>query len=206
MALDRDLIVRTAIRLLDDVGLDALSLRRLAKELDVHPSALYWHFENKQELLDEMARSLVYDVVTADDQRPPQDDTWDAWLAGLAHAQRQAVRSHRDGALLLVAARTDADYQLAYLDVLVSRLVEAGFSAEQAGTAIETITNYTLGTSLIEQRSAAASRPDAAQPNHPHLTAILRAAEDHDATFERGLRWLLDGIRHTVPTTATDGP
>ena len=49
MALDRDLIVRTALRLLDDVGLEKLSLRRLAKELDAHPTALYWHFANKQE-------------------------------------------------------------------------------------------------------------------------------------------------------------
>ncbi|NUR85911.1 MAG: helix-turn-helix transcriptional regulator, partial [Nonomuraea sp.] len=54
MSLDRELIVRTALRLLDEVGLEKLSLRRLAKELGAHPTALYWHFSGKQELLDAM--------------------------------------------------------------------------------------------------------------------------------------------------------
>ena len=53
--LDREHVVRVALRLLDEAGLDGLTLRRLAAELDVKAPALYWHFANKQDLLDHMA-------------------------------------------------------------------------------------------------------------------------------------------------------
>ena len=54
MALDRAQVVTAAIELLDEVGLDGLTLRRLAQELGVQAPALYWHFKDKQELLDQM--------------------------------------------------------------------------------------------------------------------------------------------------------
>jgi TetR/AcrR family tetracycline transcriptional repressor len=202
MALDRDLIVRTALRLLDDVGLETLSLRRLAKELDVHASALYWHFTNKQELLDEMARAIVMKAAT-EEVDPPADDTWQAWLAHLARAQRRAVRSHRDGVLLLIGGRPTADYQLAYLAELMDRLVRAGFSAAEAGEAFLAVSNYALGTVIAEQQRAAraATADDVRRQiqSHPGLATITRATEDADATFERGLQWLLAGMRESSP-------
>jgi len=56
--MDRETIVAAALALLDEVGLDGLTTRRLAAELDVKSPALYWHFRNKQELVDEMARAI----------------------------------------------------------------------------------------------------------------------------------------------------
>jgi TetR/AcrR family tetracycline transcriptional repressor len=172
MALDRDLIVRTALRLLDDVGLETLSLRRLAKELDVHAST------------EEVGR--------------PADDTWEAWLAHLARAQRRAVRSHRDGVLLLIAALPTADYQLAYLTGLIDRLVEAGFSAADAGDAFLAISNYALGTAMAEQQRENLNAGHDLRRRlqaHAALATIARAARDEEATFERGLQWLLAGMR-----------
>src|ERR1700688_4158094 len=55
VALKRQGVVRTALRILDEVGLDGLTVRKLASELGVQAPALYWHFKNKQALLDEMA-------------------------------------------------------------------------------------------------------------------------------------------------------
>src|SRR5262245_36093000 len=63
MALDRETVVRTALRVLDEVGLEGLTLRRIAAELDVQAPALYWHFKNKQELLDEMATTMLVDAL-----------------------------------------------------------------------------------------------------------------------------------------------
>lgn len=57
--IDRKQVVDTALRLLNEVGLDGLTLRGIAKELNVQAPALYWHFKNKQELLDEMATEMV---------------------------------------------------------------------------------------------------------------------------------------------------
>lgn len=63
--ISREQAVRTALDLLDDVGLDGLTLRALAARLDVQAPALYWHFTGKQDLLDEMATQLWRDVLAA---------------------------------------------------------------------------------------------------------------------------------------------
>ena len=55
MKIHREQIIETAMLLLDRDGLEGVTLRRVAAELDVHVGAIYWHVHNKQELLDEMA-------------------------------------------------------------------------------------------------------------------------------------------------------
>ena len=59
MPLDRQLIVRQAFAVLNEAGVDGLTLRRLAAQLDVRAPALYWHFKSKQDLLDEMATEVL---------------------------------------------------------------------------------------------------------------------------------------------------
>jgi TetR/AcrR family tetracycline transcriptional repressor len=195
MALDRDRIVQTALRLLDEVGLEALSLRRLASDLDVHASALYWHFRNKQELLDEMARAVA--ATTPTEQKTTTGAlAWDAWLRSTAYAWRQAMLSHRDGALLLTAARPAND-QVAILERLLEALVAAGFSPVDAMRGFFTITNYVLGAVLEQQRGP---RDDAEEVHGavglgPTLSAARETVLDRDAMFEHGLRLILDGMR-----------
>ncbi|RJO75235.1 TetR family transcriptional regulator [Nocardia panacis] len=186
MALDRDLIVRTAFVQLDELGLEALSLRKLAKDLAVHPSALYYHFRNKQDLLDEMARALIRPAVRQQD--PPASDAWDAWLTHLAHAQRAAMRSRRDGALLMIKARPNADYQVEYLNRLIERLVAQGFSHKDAAAAFIAVSTYTIGAAVAEQQQDALAANSTAG-----FESIAGASADE--TFDVGLRWLLSGMR-----------
>lgn len=63
--LDRTRVADTALKLLNEVGLDGLTLRAIAKELDVKAPALYWHFKDKQALLDEMATEMYRRMVAA---------------------------------------------------------------------------------------------------------------------------------------------
>src|SRR5260370_18984633 len=98
MALDRAQVVNAAIELLDEVGLDGLTLRRLAEELGVQAPALYWHFKNKQELLDQMV--VTISATEAPVRMPEHGEPWDDWLAQRARDIRRALNSHRDGAML----------------------------------------------------------------------------------------------------------
>ena len=76
MRLERPMVVRKALELLNETGLDGLTTRRLADALGVQGPALYWHFKNKQELIDEMARALL-----ADAYGPIREDQdWTQWL------------------------------------------------------------------------------------------------------------------------------
>src|ERR1051326_1046185 len=103
MALDRAQVVKTAIDLLDEVGLDGLTLRRLAKQLGVQAPALYWHFKNKQELLDQMAETIAHDEAPLRPVTP--DIPWDEWIAQRARDMRASLVRHRDGAMLAASTR-----------------------------------------------------------------------------------------------------
>src|SRR5215475_5164661 len=98
MALDRARVVKAAIDLLDEVGLDGLTLRRLAKKLGVQAPALYWHFKSKQELLDQMIATIAANEAPIRAQEP--GESWDTWLAERARTMHTALDNHRDGALL----------------------------------------------------------------------------------------------------------
>src|SRR4051794_11975959 len=105
MALDRETVLDTALRLIDEVGLDGLSLRRLAKELGVQAPALYWHFSSKKDLLDHLVAAANERLQAGGDGVPAPGQTWDEWLAEGLRAQRRAMLSHRDGARLAAGNR-----------------------------------------------------------------------------------------------------
>src|SRR5256885_5570673 len=94
--LEPDSVVRAALEVLDQTGLDGLSIRAIAERLGVRGPALYWHFRNKQALLDEMAEAMLAEH--ADELGPPREgQSWWDWLADTARWQRRALLSHRDG-------------------------------------------------------------------------------------------------------------
>ena len=99
--LDRAIIVRAALELLNEVGLDGLSTRRLAERLQVRSPTLYWHVRNKQELLDLMANTILF-------RAPPdfhmQGDWW-VWMGQLARVIRGNLLEYRDGARVVAGTR-----------------------------------------------------------------------------------------------------
>src|ERR1700712_2461317 len=91
----RDDVANAALRILDEYGLPDLTMRRLAAALDVQPSALYWHFPNKQTLLAELADRIV---ATRRAPEQPVDSPWQDAVRAEAGALRDALLSYRDGA------------------------------------------------------------------------------------------------------------
>ncbi|MFY9712390.1 MAG: TetR family transcriptional regulator [Microbacterium sp.] len=167
---DRQSVVTCALRLLDDVGLPDLSMRRLATELDVQASALYWHFANKQELLAAVADRILSAV-------PDPDPT--LALAPTARAIRDALLAYRDGAEVVMstyALRLGARRAQAALAASVGDA--GGDPAAFADAAFEFILGHTM---LLQQRmhaqSIGAVDADAADPT-------ARSAE----VFDAGLR------------------
>src|SRR5215203_6820688 len=138
--LQRDSIVQTALALMNDIGLDALSLRRLADDLHVQAPALYWHFKNKQELLNEMATAMLTSPRHA--ATPPEliGNDWQTWLLRLANFMRDALLQYRDGVRLLAVAEVST-VSIQFMDMSLGVLVRAGFNHKSAMVAISTIVN-----------------------------------------------------------------
>jgi TetR/AcrR family transcriptional regulator, tetracycline repressor protein len=150
--LDRETIVTTALELLDEVGLDGLTLRRLAQELGVQAPALYWHVRNKQELLDLMASrlSLENDIEFS----LAAGQTWQELFVRYAYAHRRGLLSHRDGARLVAGTRP-LETLLPRLEQALSPLVKAGFTPGQAMRALMTLNLFIGGFVLEEQAEQA---------------------------------------------------
>jgi TetR/AcrR family tetracycline transcriptional repressor len=207
VALDREQIAKAALDLMDEVGLDALSLRRLAKELGIQAPALYWHFKNKQELLDEMAALTRRTGAPGAGLRP--GEAWEDWLAERARAIHAALLRHRDGAKLSASTRPHGS-QWAEIEQQMEVLCGAGFAPGDALRGMLALSNYVNGFSLEEQadrlRDGAGGTSPAAEQvgawlanlaRYPLLAEGFRQAGDpqNDAAFEHGLRLLIEGMR-----------
>lgn len=197
--LNREVIVEAALGLLDRVGLDELSTRRVADELEVKSPALYWHFASKRDLLDAMAETM-FERAAMPDPPGPSDDLAD-WLSARQRAFRRGLLRYRDGARVHAGTRPDPA-QLPSIEAQVQAMTNAGFGAEDALRAIQALSRYTVGWVLEEQ--AAADRADegefdlAAYPRLRSAHAILHR-QDPDADFEFGLRALVAGVIDQLP-------
>ncbi|MFF1395184.1 TetR/AcrR family transcriptional regulator [Streptomyces sp. NPDC058287] len=147
--LDKAQVVDTALRLLDDVGLDGLTLRAIAKELNVQAPALYWHFKNKQELLDEMATEMYRRMTAADPLTP--DATWRERLLTSNRGLRTALLSHCDGAKVFSGSRFTGTLHAVEMERTLRLFTDAGFTLTQAVRATTTAYMYTLGFVTEEQ-------------------------------------------------------
>ncbi|MDQ1124311.1 TetR family transcriptional regulator [Microbacterium trichothecenolyticum] len=137
-----DDVARAALRLLDDHGLPDLTMRRLATALEVQPSALYWHFPNKQSLLAELSDRIVGRMASG----PAVD------LLVEAHALRDALLAYRDGAEVVSSTLAlGLGSSLAH-DRLASAVAATGADAETARRVATTVLHYVLGFAWHEQQ------------------------------------------------------
>ncbi|QVQ50023.1 TetR/AcrR family transcriptional regulator C-terminal domain-containing protein [Spiractinospora alimapuensis] len=205
--MDRAQIAREGLDLLSEVGLDGLTVRRLATRLNVKSPALYWHFRSKQELLDEMAQALQANQ----DLGPPHpDETWRAWLARRARERRQVLLSRRDGARLMSGTRP-GDTALRSFEEELQALVGFGFTPLGAVRAITSLGHFVSGF-VLEEQAELERRPDPSGSHvddlppeeregllqaFPVLAAAVHAGGSPgggDDAFEAGLTMMLDGI------------
>nr|UGK56897.1 Tn1721 family tetracycline repressor protein class A [Escherichia coli] len=110
--------------LLNEVGVDGLTTRKLAERLGVQQPALYWHFRNKRALLDALAEAMLAENHTH--SVPRADDDWRSFLIGNARSFRQALLAYRDGARIHAGTRPGAP-QMETADAQLRFLCEAGF-------------------------------------------------------------------------------
>ncbi|WP_030254089.1 TetR/AcrR family transcriptional regulator C-terminal domain-containing protein [Streptomyces violens] len=219
--LDRTLVVDTALRLLNDVGLDGLTLRRIAKELNVQAPALYWHFKNKQELLDEMATEMFRRMRAEfpGGRAGGRGSSWQESLTASCRGLRRTLLRYRDGGKVFSGTRMTDDSYAGPMDDFLRELTDAGFALGDAARAWWTAYNFTIGLVIEEQSvfpepGAPEDRaPEARDPAYDLADRERRLADryplaalagremfgDFDHSFETGLRIVVAGIEAAVP-------
>jgi TetR/AcrR family transcriptional regulator, tetracycline repressor protein len=210
--LDRGRVVREALRLLDEVGLEGLTLRRLAGELDVKAPALYWHFRGKQELMDEMATTMLRDLV-AESGAPDPDQSWEEFVIESAERLRGMLLAHRDGAKVFAGTYLTDNSLLEWTEVPLKVLTGSGFSLREAVRGFSTVYAYTVGFVIEEQAvypqpggprderydsERRAKRIDAER--YPLAAAAGEEAfgEGYDERFGHGLQLIVSGMERSL--------
>jgi TetR/AcrR family transcriptional regulator, tetracycline repressor protein len=204
-----DLIARTALRLLNDVGLDGLTMRLLAKELGVQAPTLYWHVKNKQELLDLMA-DLMSAEVGDGLEAPGRGTSWQDWAAELTRRMRRTMLRYRDGARVTAGAYSRSPAVPRTIELTLRTFQDAGFPVAAAARAFPVLLHYTVGFTIEEQARTGAAYAGDDNPytagmrvdpgRHPLTAAVADElyAVDSEANFEYGLRIILTGMRVEV--------
>jgi AcrR family transcriptional regulator len=213
--LDRALIVSTAIRIADNEGLEALSMRRLAQELGAGATSLYRHVANKDELLDLAVDEILGEVVFEDDAALD----WQQRAADLTRAIRATLRRHPGIAMLFGYRVTRGPNALRVADRLLEILRSAGLRDAQLGLAYQAVTTWAVAFGGIDSRNAARPGSDrqtseqqqeiieqmlSALPGerYPNLATMFSHGAEltADAQFEYGLRALISGISADLET------
>lgn len=178
--LDRATIVRTALKLLEEGGIDGLSTRRLAAELGIKSASLYWHFKDKSELLNEMSGVMFEEALPPPPADGPAFD-WAEWLAEGARCIRRTALSRRDGAQVMARPRPKGPESRIPFEVNVKALMRSGLSARDCALTFQTLRRYAIGSALQEQ-----STPNAS-PDNDALVG--------EKGFEFGLQTFIAGLK-----------
>jgi AcrR family transcriptional regulator len=213
-SLSRALIIDHVLRLLDEKGLAAFSMRALAAELGVGTMALYTHFPSRDELL-----RCALDHALADCVPPDTDGSWDQQLRAAWTALYRLFTSRPAVLDLLreaVGREEVTDTAADTMDRMLGLLCAAGLQQADAARAYGTLSRYTIGSALRENHLSTCPgaldllRDRVAEPseNRPHLALLgpmlLDCAEDGSGQYQYGLDLILAGLQGLRPQRPHD--
>lgn len=179
-------VVDRALDVLDRYGLADLTMRRLAAELDVRPSALYHHFPDKQTLLGAVADEVLARGLAG--RTPAGDAPWDAAVLHSCRRVRDALLAYRDGAELVATSQAFGLGGAAAYDHIADGVGAGGFDDELVRTASRALLHLLLGHVGEEQTHLQAQSVGA-------IGGEPRGDSDVDAA----LALVLDGLRSRRP-------
>lgn len=206
--LNRERVVRAAVDLADESGIESVTMRELGRRLGVEAASLYNHVAGKEDLLDGMA-----DLVVAEIDLPSHGVDWKESMRRRAVSAREVFSRHRWAAGLIDSRGQSGPGGLSYVDRVLGALLQAGFSPRIAANAFLALDSYIYG--FERQRSSLSSGDDvdtteaaqevlAAIPQgaYPSLACVALdyAANPYDdaAAFDFGLDLILDALQRLL--------
>ena len=204
-ALSRDRVVEAAVRVADDGGLSAVSMRNVAADLGVEAMSLYHHIANKDALLDALVEWIFTEITL-----PAPDVPWRQAMRERAAAARDTLSRHPWALGLIESRLSPGPALLRHHDTVLSHLRRGGFSVPLAAHAFSVIDAYVYGFVLTEtslpfedgdqvQEVATDMLREMATDAYPALTELitehaLQPGYSYAAEFDFGLDLILDGL------------
>lgn len=209
MALNRQKVLDAGVALADEIGIDALSMRRLAQQLDVVPMALYKHVANKEQLVDGMVESLITEIAPT-----TEGIGWKPAVRDRVLSARRALQRHPWARQAIESRTTKTAGVLGYLDSVIGMFLAGGFSVDLTHHVMHAFGSRVWGLTQDVFEDAPSEHPapemDAATlaylatlyPNVARMAmtsahepeSVVGAGCDDQFEFEFALDLLLDGF------------
>lgn len=205
LPLSRDRILQAALELVDAGGIGSLTMRKLGQALGFEAMSLYNHVDNKDDVLDG-----ILDLVLAESEPPAPAGDWDTAIRTSAISVHEALRRHPWSCTLLMSPGHVRPARLRYMDLLLGRLRDAGFSAETTYPVYHVLDGHIFGFSLwetshtytaeevssFEAKFAQTITTDAYPHLHEHAQQHFSEGPHRDVSaFQFGLDLILDGLK-----------
>ena len=207
--LNRERVLRAALKLADENGIESLTMRRLGEAVGVEAMSLYNHVANKVDLLD----GLI-DLVFGEIELPPTQGSWKAAMRRRAISTRTVLSAHRWAVGLMESRTSPGPATLRHHDAVLGCLLGAGFSLELAAHAYSVLDSYIYGFAL-QERSLPFDTPEEGAElaqvmveqfpadEYPHLARftfghVLQPGYDYSREYEYGLDLVLDGLERAL--------
>jgi AcrR family transcriptional regulator len=215
--LTRERVIRAALAIMDAEGLEAVTMRRVGREVGVEAMSLYNHVKDKEDLLDG-----IIELVMSELAPPPVSADWVEQARAASHEWRRVLKSHPNVIRLLAERKHPMTSVTALkpMEYALDILRRAGLSEEDTVQALQSIGGYLFGSVMMEVGNLVTGNPRlGAVDDADELLRLLPADElprfaelapfiarcDMDATFDFGLELLLEGIRARTRTTPARG-
>jgi AcrR family transcriptional regulator len=211
----RERVIETALRIMDEEGLDAVSMRRVGHELGIEAMSLYNHVEDKEDILDGICERVM-----ADFEFPEPADSWEETCRQGARAWRNLLKKHPDLIRLFASERgpVRSPESMRPMEFALRILREPGLSDRDTAQAFHAFGGYIQGFVMMELGSIAGGTSEEHVKMHAELTsrlpddfAALRSVSPYfaecspDEQFEFGLDLLIAGIREKVRRRRASG-
>ncbi len=206
--LNRELVLRAAMDLADESGIESVTMRELGRRLGIEAASLYNHVAGKDDLLDGMV-----DLVVAEIDLPSDDVGWQEAVRRRTVSAREVFANHRWAAGLIDSRGRNGPSSLAYADRVLGMLLRAGLSPRLAANALLALDSYIYGFERQRSNISPADDEDTTEVAQEVLDAIPEgafpslalvameyAAEPYDdaAAFDFGLDLILDGLERLL--------
>jgi AcrR family transcriptional regulator len=205
--LTQELITAAAVEVLEEVGLEAFSTRKLAERLGCEAMSIYHHFPSKAHLMDALVDRFVQAIPI-----PPADLAWQRRLRELTVSWRAATMKQPEFFRYFVVHRLNTPTALKFLDGMLSIYFDAGFNREEAARFFR-LTGYYVTGGLLDESSGYAKGPSAANPpsnetiarDYPRIVAAAPYFQkgSYEKTLDVGLELLIAGFQRALETSRT---
>jgi AcrR family transcriptional regulator len=207
--LSRERVLDAAIKLADQGGLESLSMRKLGQELGVEAMAVYYHFANKDEVIDG-----IVDIVFSQIDLPASGADWKPAMRQRAISLRDVLLRHRWAIGLMESRRKPGPANLRHHDVVIGSLRSAGLNMPTIAHAYSLVDSYVYGFALFAMnlpfdpseevadlgQDVLRAYPVNAYPNLVAYISAMRPVYNYGDEFEYGLDLILDGLDRASST------